>query len=304
MQRVFRRLSASGHERTVSKPSGTVSLVTSNRPESARFLPADTFDDQVCVVTGGGTGLGLEISRGLAALGATVVVASRNTEHHQSILGEAAEHGWKVEAVVLDVREPKLVRDAAAGVIERHGKIDVLVNNAAGNFVCPAERLSANAWRSVLGIVLDGTFYCSQAFGKPMLEAGRGSILNVVATYAWTGMAGVVHSASAKAGVLAMTRTLAAEWARFSIRVNAIAPGPFESEGARMNLFPDEKMQERIAKSIPRGRWGTAAEIAAHCLWLLSPASDWVTGECLVVDGGTSLPTRFWEPGSRIRRER
>ena len=178
----------------------------------------------------------------------------------------------------------------------------MLVNNAAGNFVCPAERLSQNAWRSVLGIVLDGTFYCSQAFGKKMIAAEQGSILNIVATYAWTGMAGVVHSASAKAGVLAMTKTLAAEWARFAIRVNAIAPGPFVSEGAQQNLFPDEATQERITRGIPRGRWGTAEEIAAHCLWLLSPASDWVTGECLTVDGGASMPTRFWEPGERLRR--
>jgi NAD(P)-dependent dehydrogenase (short-subunit alcohol dehydrogenase family) len=279
-------------------------MSSATRPPSARWLPDDTFRDQVCVVTGGGTGLGLQISRGLAALGATVVIASRNPEHHEGLRAEADAEGWHVDALALDVREAQDVRAAADTVVERHGRVDVLVNNAAGNFVCPAERLSTNAWRSVLGIVLDGTFYCSQAFGKKMIAAEQGSILNVVATYAWTGMAGVVHSASAKAGVLAMTKTLAAEWARFGIRVNAIAPGPFVSEGAQANLFPDPRIQERIKQGIPRGRWGTAEEIAAHCLWLLAPASDWVTGECFTVDGGASLPTRFWEPGERVRRGR
>jgi NAD(P)-dependent dehydrogenase (short-subunit alcohol dehydrogenase family) len=279
-------------------------VTSSNPATAARFLPPATFAQRVCVVTGGGTGLGLEVSRGLAALGATVVIASRNAEHHAPLLAEAREHGWSVEALVLDVREAKSVRAAAAEVLERHGTVDVLVNNAAGNFVCPAERLSERAWRAVLGIVLDGTFYCSQAFGKAMIERGGGSILNVVATYARTGMAGVAHSAAAKAGVLALTRTLAAEWARHSIRVNAIAPGPFHSEGAAANLFPDERVKRRIEAGIPAGRFGTAEEVAAQCLWLLAPASEYVTGECLVVDGGASLPTRFWEPGERLERRR
>jgi NAD(P)-dependent dehydrogenase (short-subunit alcohol dehydrogenase family) len=273
-------------------------------PTSARWLPAGTFEGEVAFVTGGGTGLGLEMARGLAVLGATIVIASRNAEHHGALLAEAAERGWKCEGRILDVREPDAVRRVLDSVVEAHGKLDILVNNAAGNFVCPAERLSANAWRAVLGIVLDGTFYCSQAFGKAMIERGGGSILNVVATYAWTGMAGVAHSAAAKAGVLALTRTLAAEWARHSIRVNAIAPGPFHSEGAAANLFPDERVKRRIEAGIPAGRFGTAEEVAAQCLWLLAPASEYVTGECLVVDGGASLPTRFWEPGERLERRR
>lgn len=273
-------------------------------PHSGRWLDERTFAGQVAVVTGGGTGLGLQISRGLAALGATVVIASRTAEHHRTFLDEARARNWKADSLVLDVREPKLVRLAAEDVVARHGHVDILVNNAAGNFVCPAERLSSNAWRAVLGIVLDGTFYCSQHFGRGMIARERGSILNVVATYAWTGMAGVVHSASAKAGVLAMTRSLAVEWSRFNVRVNAIAPGPFESDGARANLWPDEATKHAIEAQIPLRRFATADEVAAQCLWLLAPASAYVTGECLVVDGGASVGGRMWEPGARFTRSR
>ena len=273
-------------------------------PESARWLPADTFSGEVVLVTGGGTGLGLEISRGLAALGAKVVIASRSSEHHAPLLEEAARGGWTVEAEALDVREPDQVKAVVDRVVERHGRLHHLVNNAAGNFVCPAERLSANAWRSVLGIVLDGTFYASRAAGRHMIESGGGTILNVVATYAWTGMAGVVHSASAKAGVLAMTRTLAVEWARHGIRVNAIAPGPFESRGAAANLWPNDEIRAAIEQQIPLRRFASSDEVAAQCLHLMSPASDYVTGECLTIDGAGSLPQPFWNPGTRVERPR
>jgi NAD(P)-dependent dehydrogenase (short-subunit alcohol dehydrogenase family) len=276
----------------------------SELPPAARWLPHGIFAGQVAVVTGGGTGLGLEVSRGLAALGATVVIASRNAAHHASLLDEAKEKGWKCSARVLDVREPKPVRECADAIVAEHGRVDILVNNAAGNFVCPAERMSANAWRAVLGIVLDGTFWCSQAFGKAMIARGGGQMLNVVATYAWTGMAGVAHSASAKAGVLALTRTLAAEWARFGIRCNAIAPGPFHSAGATQNLWPDPEAERKVRERIPLGRFATAEEVAAQCLHLLSPASVYLTGECLVVDGGAVLGTAMWEPGTRFSRQR
>ncbi|MFO1011409.1 MAG: SDR family oxidoreductase [Planctomycetota bacterium] len=276
----------------------------SELPHSARWLPPNSFEGQVAVVTGGGTGLGLEVSRGLAALGATVVIASRNAEHHGALLDEARAKGWRCEARVLDVREAKDVRACADAIVAAHGKVDLLVNNAAGNFVCPAERLSSNAWRAVLGIVLDGTFYCSQSFGKHMLARRSGQMLNVVATYAWTGMPGVVHSASAKAGVLAMTRTLAAEWARFGVRCNAIAPGPFHSAGAQQNLWPDADAERRLKERIPLGRFATADEVAAQCLHLLSPASAYLTGECLVIDGGATLGNSMWEPGTRFSRKR
>ena len=275
-------------------------METKEAPQSARWLAAGTFEGSTALVTGGGTGLGLEISRGLAHLGARVIVASRSVEHHAALLDEAREHGWRVESRALDVREATHVERLALE-LEASGGIDLLVNNAAGNFVCPAERLSSRAWRAVLGIVLDGTFYCSRYFGRGMLERRRGRILNVVATYAWTGMPGVVHSASAKAGVLAMTRSLAVEWAHLGVRVNAIAPGPFHSDGAAGNLWPEPGMKERLEQQIPLGRFARADEVAAHALYLLSPACDYVNGECFVVDGGLSLGRGMWQPGERPR---
>jgi NAD(P)-dependent dehydrogenase (short-subunit alcohol dehydrogenase family) len=276
----------------------------STQVNAARWLPADTFAGQVALVTGGGTGLGLEISRGLAALGATVVIASRSAEHHAPFLDEAKARGWSAAAHTLDVREPKDVRELVERICSDHGKLDLLINNAAGNFVCPAERLSTNAWRSVLGIVLDGSFYCSKYAGRAMMQSGGGSMLNVIATYAWTGMPGVVHSASAKAGVLAMTKTLAAEWARKDIRVNAVAPGPFQSDGAKANLWPDPEVERRMREAIPQKRFADRDEVAAHCLYLLSPAASYVTGECLVIDGGLTLGSgRMWEAGERIARK-
>jgi hypothetical protein len=269
---------------------------------AARWLPAGTFAGEVALVTGGGTGLGLELARGFAALGATTVIASRSAEHHAPFLAEARERGWSAEARTLDVREPEAVRAVIEGVVADHGRLQHLVNNAAGNFVCPAERLSANAWRAVLGIVLDGTFYCSKYAGQHMLEAGGGTLLNVVATYAWTGMAGVAHSASAKGGVLALTKTLAAEWAARGVRVNAIAPGPFHSDGAKANLWPDDETEQRILASIPLGRFASRDEVAALGLHLCSPASAYVTGACLTVDGGATTGSAFWEPGQRLRR--
>jgi NAD(P)-dependent dehydrogenase (short-subunit alcohol dehydrogenase family) len=268
-------------------------------PRAARWLPEACFRGRNALVTGGGTGLGAEISRGLLSLGARVVIASRNPAHHAALLAEARARGWSAEALVLDVREAAAVERAAAELAGRGG-VDLLVNNAAGNFLCPAERLSARGWRAVVGIALDGTFYCSRYFGRAMIERGSGGqILNVVATYAWTGMPGVVHSASAKAGVLALTRTLAVEWARFGIRVNAVAPGPFESEGAAARLWPEERMRARLVEQNPLGRMAEAGDVAGHCLYLLSPACEYVNGECFVVDGGLSLGRNLWAPGER-----
>ncbi|QDV08328.1 putative 2,4-dienoyl-CoA reductase [Planctomycetes bacterium Poly30] len=271
---------------------------------AGHFLPAGTFAGKRVVVTGGGTGLGLEMSRGFAALGAHVIIPSRTEANQAAFLEEAQARGWQASGAQVDVREPDSVRRLADSILEEHGPVDVLVNNAAGNFVCPAERMSSNAWRAVLGIVLDGTFYCSKEFGKHMMADGRGgSIINIIATYAWTGMPGVVHSASAKAGVHAMGKTLAAEWARYGIRVNAIAPGPFESGGANKNLWPNEAVQERIRASVPLKRFATREEVAAQALWLASDAGQYVTGATITIDGGMSLGAgMMWEPGERVGR--
>lgn len=275
----------------------------SDLPAAARQLPPDLFAGQVVAITGGGTGLGLEMSRGLAALGATVAIASRSAEHHAALLDEARAKGWTAENTVIDVRESSTIRAWADTLVERHGKVDVLINNAAGNFVCPSERLSDRAWRAVLGIALDGAFYCSREFGRHMLAAGSGRILNVLATYAWTGMPGVVHSAAAKAGLLAVTRSLAVEWGPRGVRTNAIAPGPFESEGAERNLWPDDAVRAHMEKGIPLGRFASAEEVAQQALFLLSPACDYVNGECFVMDGGACLGRSFWPDGVRLERK-
>jgi NAD(P)-dependent dehydrogenase (short-subunit alcohol dehydrogenase family) len=178
----------------------------------------------------------------------------------------------------------------AAKVESDHGRIDFLVNNAAGNFIAQAETLSVNGWNSVIGIVLNGTFYCTSAVGRRMIEKKTGGVmLNVIANYAWTGCPGVIHSASAKAGVLAMTRTLAVEWARYKIRVNAIAPGPVYTPGASERLFPEPGMMDAISKTIPARRFGTLEEIANAASYLLSDYSSYVTGENFVIDGGQWL---------------
>jgi len=272
-------------------------------PTAARWLPQGSFQDQVVVITGGGTGLGLELSRGFAALGATVVIASRSAEHHTAFLDEAAREGWRAAAEALDVRDEPAVRAFFTALGERYGRLDVLVNNAAGNFVCPAERMSANAWRAVLGIVLDGTFYCSKHAGRLMRQRGRGAILNIIATYAWTGMAGVAHSASAKAGVLALSKSLAVEWAAHGVRVNTLAPGPFTSDGAKANLWPSDAVEARIRASVPMQRFAERDEVAAQGLWLCSDACRYVTGANITIDGGLSLGAgRMWEPGERRTR--
>src|SRR5712692_3028505 len=245
------------------------------------MLPEKTFEGRVGIITGGATGIGFGIARELARLGARVILASRKEENLRKA---ASEIGGEYH--VLDVRDADAVEAMAAKV----GPVDFLVNNAAGNFIVPSDQLSVNGWNSVVGIVLNGTFYCTSAVGKRMIESERGGVmLNVIANYAWTGAPGVVHSASAKAGVLAMTRTLAVEWARHKIRVNAIAPGPVHTEGASSRLFPDPAIEEGIRRTIPLRRFATLEEIANAAAYLLSDYASYVTGEAFVIDGGQWL---------------
>lgn len=252
---------------------------------------------RTAVVTGGGTGIGLAIAKRLFRMGANVVIASRKKEvleaAEEEIRGSARSTG-EVAHHVLDVRDPDAVEEVAGRVEERFGPAGILVNNAAGNFVVPAVQLSPNGWRTVVDIVLNGTFYCSHSFGRRMIEGkAGGSILNIVATYAWTGGPGTVHSAAAKAGVLSLTQTLAVEWGKLGIRVNAIAPGPIEETGGAERLFAVPSVAEAVRREVPLGRFGRPEEIGAVAGWLCSDEASYVNGACIVADGGSWLNKGF-----------
>jgi NAD(P)-dependent dehydrogenase (short-subunit alcohol dehydrogenase family) len=248
------------------------------------------LDGQTALVTGGGTGIGLSIALALGRLGARVAIASRDAGHLEAGLQELRAADCEAMAVQVDVRQPDQVDAMVADTVSSFGRIDILVNNAAGNFVCRAEDLTPNGWNAVIGIVLNGSFYCSRAVGRHMIaRGGGGSIVSILATYAWTGSAGTIHSASAKAGVMAMTQTLAVEWAPHKIRVNAVAPGPIESPGAAAQLWSTPEAVEAIKGRVPLGRWGQPEEIADAVSFLVSPHASYITGDVLTVDGGQWL---------------
>ena len=260
------------------------------------------LDGQVALVTGGGTGIGLGISQLLAELGAHVVMASRKPAHLEAARADIESRGGKVSAVQLDVRDPEQVKAAVDGIAQQLGRIDVLVNNAAGNFYAPSATLSPNAWKSVVEIDLYGTFYCSQAVYPIMAAQGGGRIVSTSMTLHYRGWPMMAHATAAKAGVDALTRTLAVEWAPQRIRVNAIAPGPIPTEGVRKAFTPpadsgvpdvfaaaDARMAEYAKKGIPLGRWGSPRDIANMVAFLASPAGDWITGSIFVIDGGEWL---------------
>ena len=263
------------------------------------MLPDKTLKGRVAVITGGGTGIGRAIAFEFARLGARLVIASRSLEHLEPTAQELRAQGAEVLVVPTDVRVPEQVENLCAETQRRLGSLDILVNNAAGNFICPAEKLSPNGWKAVVDIVLNGSFYCSRAAGMRMIESGKGgNILNIVAAYAWTGGPGTIHSACAKAGVVTMTRTLAVEWARFQIRVNALSPGPVETEGAGSRLWATPEARAGMLKSIPRGRIGEPREVAQAAAYLVSDFADFITGEVLVMDGGQWLGKGMFGEGS------
>jgi NAD(P)-dependent dehydrogenase (short-subunit alcohol dehydrogenase family) len=257
-----------------------------HRYSDVMFTP-DLLKDRVAIVTGGGTGLGLAIAARLGALGALVAIGSRSARNLEQGTADLRHAGLDPQAIQLDVRKPEQVDEMVTRVVRHFGRIDILINNAAGNFICRAEDLSPNGWNSVVGIVLNGSFYCSRAVGRHMIARGAGgSIVSILANYVWTGSPGTVHSAAAKAGVVSMTQTLAVEWARHNIRVNAVAPGPIESAGAARQLWSTPEAVQRITERVPLRRWGKPADVADAVAFLVSGHSSFITGETLTVDGG------------------
>lgn len=257
------------------------------------MLRDDALKGKNIVVTGGGSGLGKAMTKYFLELGANVAITSRDLEKLKTTALELeAQTKGKCLPVQCDVRHYDQVEAMLKTVLDEFGSVDVLLNNAAGNFISPTERLSANAFDTIIDIVLKGTKNCTLAFGKHWIDTKKANnvILNIVTTYAWTGSAYVVPSATAKAGVLAMTRSLAVEWAKYGIRSNAIAPGPFPTKGAWDRLLPgDLKEKFDLAKKVPLQRVGDHQELANLAAYLVSDFSAYVNGEVITIDGGEWL---------------
>ncbi len=287
---------------------------------TAKMLRDDALKGKTIVITGGGSGLGKAMTTYFLELGANVVITSRNIEKLQTVKEELETlTGGKVLPVQCDVRNYDEVEAMVEASIKEFGSVDVLLNNAAGNFISPTERLSANAFDTIIDIVLKGTKNCTLAFGKHWIEKKETNktVLNIVTTYAFTGSAYVVPSATAKAGVLAMTRSLAVEWAKYGIRFNAIAPGPFPTKGAWDRLLPgDLKEKFDPAKKVPVKRVGEHQELANLAAYLVSDFSAYINGEVVVIDGGEWLkgagqmnqleevPQQMWDMLEAMIREK
>ncbi|MCA0132267.1 SDR family oxidoreductase [Winogradskyella alexanderae] len=283
-----------------------------------KMLKDGALKGKTIVVTGGGSGLGKAMTRYFLELGANVAITSRNFEKLENTAKELeAETKGKCLPVQCDVREYHQVDAMKEIVIERFGKVDVLLNNAAGNFISPTERLSPRAFDVIIDIVLKGTKNCILAFGKHWIDTKQTNtnVLNIVTTYSWTGSGYVVPSAAAKAGVLAMTRSLAVEWAKYGMRFNAIAPGPFPTKGAWDRLMPGN-LQEKfdMAKKVPLKRVGQHQELANLAAYLVSDFSAYINGEVITIDGGewlkgagefnmlSEIPESLWDELEKLIR--
>lgn len=255
-----------------------------------RVFERDLLQDKVVLITGGGTGLGRAMGERFLSLGAKLAIAGRRDSVLAQAAAELGKDGGQVFYHTCDVRDPDQVATLVDAVEAHFGHIDVLVNNAAGNFISPTERLSHRAVDAVLGIVLHGTFYMTLEVGKRWIEQKRsGTMLNIVTSYAWTGSGYVVPSAAAKAGVLALTRSLGVEWAHYGIRQVAIAPGPFPTEGAWSRLSPTPELADKAIDRIPLRRVGEKAELANLAAYLISDYAGYINGEVVTIDGGEWL---------------
>tara|TARA_B100000674_G_scaffold287945_1_gene238511 strand:- start:554 stop:1438 length:885 start_codon:yes stop_codon:yes gene_type:complete len=258
-----------------------------------KMLRDNALKGKNIVVTGGGSGLGKAMSRYFLELGAKVAITSRNIDKLKNTAKElGAETGGVCLPIQCDVRHYDQVEQVLSEVLKSFGEVDVLLNNAAGNFISPTERLSANAFDTIIDIVLKGTKNCTLAFGKHWIKSKQENtkVLNIVTTYAWTGSGYVVPSAAAKAGVLAMTRSLAVEWAKYGMQFNAIAPGPFPTKGAWDRLLPgDLKEKFDMSKKVPLNRVGEHQELANLAAYMVSDFSSYINGEVITIDGGEWL---------------
>ncbi|MGE6218542.1 SDR family oxidoreductase [Nubsella zeaxanthinifaciens] len=281
------------------------------------MLKDDALKGKTIVVTGGGTGLGKAMGSYFLKLGANLVITSRKLDVLQKTAQEMEEAtGGKILAVQCDVRDNAQVENVLTETLEKFGSVDVLVNNAAGNFISPTERLSANAFSSIIDIVLKGTVNCTLAFGKHWIKQKQAaSVLNIVTTYAFTGSAYVVPSACAKGGVLALTRSLAVEWGKYGIRTNAIAPGPFPTKGAWDRLLPGDLAAKFDFKNrVPLKRVGDHQELANLAAFLVSDFSNYINGEVITIDGGEwlqgagqmngleAIPSEMWDMLEQMTR--